>query len=126
MSLLDLYAPEIPLSDNLCVLSILNEEVSSTNAVVVRADEKLSLSTLLEQSLLERLLSDTDTMTLQVGVQCRPRLGIVTPDGVRKKELQNQPVSTARRQRLDVTLYCAKEWHGVFLSNLILNGGVAA
>lgn len=117
MSLLYLYAPEIPLSDNFCVLSILDEEISSANTVVVRADEKLSLSTLHEQSLLKRLLSDTDTMTLQVGLQCRPRLGIVTPDGVRKEKLQNQPVGTARRQRLDVTLYCAKEWHGVLLSN---------
>jgi hypothetical protein len=84
MSLLNLNASEIPLPDDLRVLSVLNQEVSPANAVIVRADEHLSLSTLLEQSLLKSLLPDTDTMTPQVGVQCRPRLGVVPPKGVLK------------------------------------------
>jgi hypothetical protein len=84
MSLLNFYAPDVPLPDNLRVLSVLNEKVSSANAMIVRADEQLSLTALLEQSLLKSLLSDTDTMIPQVGVQCRPRLGIVTPNRVLK------------------------------------------
>lgn len=54
VSLLDLYAPEIPLPDNLRILFVLNEKVTSANAVIVRADEDLSLSTLLEQPLPEK------------------------------------------------------------------------
>lgn len=84
MPLLNLYAPKVPLSHDLRVLSVLNEEVSSANAVVIRADEYLSLSALLEQPLLKSLLPDTDSMTLQVSVQCRPRLRIVTPYRVLK------------------------------------------
>ena len=118
MSLLNLDAPEIPLSDNLSVLSLLDEEVSSANTVIVRADEELPLSALLEQPLLKSLLPDTDTVTLQVGVECRPRLGIVTPHCVLKEKLQDQPVGASGVQCLDVTLYCAKEWHGGFLFNL--------
>jgi len=89
MSLLNLNTPEIPLPDNLRVLSVLNQEVTSANAVIVRADEHLSLSALLEQSLLKSLLPDADTMMPQVGVQCRPGLGVVPSNGVLKQELQN-------------------------------------
>ena len=118
MSLLNLYAPEIPLPDNLRVFSVLNQEVTSANTMVVRADENLALSAFLEQPLLESLLPDTDIMTLQVSFQCRPRLGIVPTHGALKKNLQNQSVGAARLQYLNVTLCCAKEWHSVIgLSN---------
>ena len=105
MSLLNLNASKIPLPDNLRVLSVLNEEVSSANAVIVRADEHLSLSALLEQSLLKGLLPYIDTMMPQVGVQCRPRLSVVPSNGVLKQELQNQPLGAARLQSLHVSLY---------------------
>ena len=58
--LLDLDAMNVPLPGNLIVLLVLDQKVTAANTMIIRTDINLPFSTLLEKTLLERLLPDTE------------------------------------------------------------------
>jgi hypothetical protein len=82
ISLLRRDAPRVELTRNISVRSVLNDEISTSSPVVVRADENVTRPGICENSLLELLTRHDYSVSGEVRLKLRPRARIVPTKAV--------------------------------------------
>jgi hypothetical protein len=71
-------APSVKLARHISVRSVLNNEISTAGAVIVRPDENITRPGICEDGLLELLSGHDDSVCVQMCLKLRPRSRVVT------------------------------------------------